>query len=1340
MRKSKRLADRAARLLQNPSQQNELRLDERDDTQAVFATAQEGLAAAAENDRQGQTDAALANLKQVTRQFPDTLEAWERAIGLLVRDRRLDEAEVWLTAGRPYCGHSFHFLHSAGQVAQMRNDWDVAVRRWEEFRTQFSDIWYGFVHQATCLRILGRLDEADAVLLEGQSRLPTEAPPFLEYPRAAEARRDWEEAIRRWMAARDRFPDHPLCYLGAAACLRQLGRYADADSLLLDGHRQCANEPQLLADYARNAEAARDWEQALSRWAEFRTQFPDNPMGYTGAAGCLRELKRFDEATALLLEGQSRNPNDPSLFVDQARIAEIQRDWDEARRRWSRVIERFPANWVGYSGAVGALRELRRFDEADAVLVAGQQQIPHEPVLLMDHARVAEARGYWAEAAHRWGIYRTRFPGTWYGYANAAVCLRRLGRHDEADTILLEGQQRLPHEAPCFMEYPASAEAQGNWEEALRRWHDIAQRFPSESRTYTGPANCLRHLRRYDEADAQLAAGQQKCPHEPAVFMDYARNAEARGDWAAALGRWNEVRTRFPAQSFGYARAAACLAELQRYDEADAVLAEALARFPTEFYLYADSARLAARRLDQSETIRRWKEARERFPHERDGWINEANSLADNGRSADAITHIQEAQARFPDNFEVRCAAAALYARLHLLEQSLAAWDSVRQDFPDRSAAYIHGAYALQEAGRSDAAEAVLTDAMQRFPGDLEVNRAFATVAVRRNDLVAATERLATAVEQNKSDLQLAWLWVDSLRQQHRTEEARSAMHVVMQRFPGNPGVVQQAIRIVLQSGDRDEAVALWTATIGDPLFPRDHTYRMAWDLLNEGMPPQHAQAVLRHLATEPDAGGRDWRPLLADMTRLAVHRPDVAKIAAEFVLNTPADAFTPVVLDVLRATLRFEQTEPDLHRLFATYLANERMSIAASLFSNLVWSQKDGYPALVRSAFESYTSDRLRDTAWMTEDRAGEVVALLQFAAVASHVAYRDIAHAAASRFDVHALAARDELQTSLGILGSILAAATRPAAPSIGTVPRKLRVALCISGQLRGYRQAYETWAPLRLEQHDTTIFVDSWSAVGRNWHRIWTFLNGEPMLQQALIGGGLGFIGSRYPGLAKALTHAMTVDGTATVAQLQEFYGTPHVKLEDDADIAFSRRSNLWKMYYKMAAAHRAAQHSGQTFDMVIRARPDREIVDVSGFDLQELRARSEADNTVFVLDHPNVIQEGRFWLGDQFAFGVPSVMTAYCNMLPDIEVFAKIGHLPRGIDLNLPMHATPFLMMFYRGILARPIPGVEFGAFLDPPLLAVPEMYDLLARDIQERTADDFDLRLLRACELVLQAGR
>ena len=185
MRKSKRLADRAARLLQNPSQQNELRLDERDDTQAVFATAQEGLAAAAENDRQGQTDAALANLKQVTRQFPDTLEAWERAIGLLVRDRRLDEAEVWLTAGRPYCGHSFHFLHSAGQVAQMRNDWDVAVRRWEEFRTQFSDIWYGFVHQATCLRILGRLDEADAVLLEGQSRLPTEAPPFLEYPRAA---------------------------------------------------------------------------------------------------------------------------------------------------------------------------------------------------------------------------------------------------------------------------------------------------------------------------------------------------------------------------------------------------------------------------------------------------------------------------------------------------------------------------------------------------------------------------------------------------------------------------------------------------------------------------------------------------------------------------------------------------------------------------------------------------------------------------------------------------------------------------------------------------------------------------------------------------------------------------------------------------------------------------------------------------------------------------------------------------------------------------------------------------------------------------------------------------
>ena len=64
---------------------------------------------------------------------------------------------------------------------------------------------------------------------------------------------------------------------------------------------------------------------------------------------------------------------------------------------------------------------------------------------------------------------------------------------------------------------------------------------------------------------------------------------------------------------------------------------------------------------------------------------------------------------------------------------------------------------------------------------------------------------------------------------------------------------------------------------------------------------------------------------------------------------------------------------------------------------------------------------------------------------------------------------------------------------------------------------------------------------------------------------------------------------------------------------------------------------------------------------------------------------------------------------------------------------PMHVTPFLMTFYRGLLASAIPGVEFGDFINPPLLTVAEIRDLLRQDVGDRPNDVLDAALLRACE-------
>jgi hypothetical protein len=44
-------------------------------------------------------------------------------------------------------------------------------------------------------------------------------------------------------------------------------------------------------------------------------------------------------------------------------------------------------------------------------------------------------------------------------------------------------------------------------------------------------------------------------------------------------------------------------------------------------------------------------------------------------------------------------------------------------------------------------------------------------------------------------------------------------------------------------------------------------------------------------------------------------------------------------------------------------------------------------------------------------------------------------------------------------------------------------LRIAVCISGQLRGFRQAYPTWTRLGLDHHDCFFAVHAWKKIGRN-----------------------------------------------------------------------------------------------------------------------------------------------------------------------------------------------------------------------------------------------------------------
>ena len=278
---------------------------------------------------------------------------------------------------------------------------------------------------------------------------------------------------------------------------------------------------------------------------------PANLWQVAEVAATLLRNGRTEDAQALLANGQTMFPEHPRLFIDHAAIAEAAHDWPEVIRRFTVVRERFPDEWWAYARIAIALRHLGRLDEADRILEEGQRQLPGEAALFIDHGTVAEARGDWPEVIRRFTAVKERFPDGWWAYARIAIALRHLGRLDEADRILEEGQQQIPGEAALFIDHGTVAEARGDWPEVIRRFTVVKERFPDGWWAYARIAIALRHLGRLDEADRILEEGQQQIPGEAALFIDHGTVAEARGDWPEVIRRFTVVKERFPGRVVG---------------------------------------------------------------------------------------------------------------------------------------------------------------------------------------------------------------------------------------------------------------------------------------------------------------------------------------------------------------------------------------------------------------------------------------------------------------------------------------------------------------------------------------------------------------------------------------------------------------------------------------------------------------------------------------------------------------------------------------------------------------------------------------------------------------------
>lgn len=215
---------------------------------------------------------------------------------------------------------------------------------------------------------------------------------------------------------------------------------------------------------------------------------------------------------------------------------------------------------------------------------------------------------------------------------------------------------------------------------------------------------------------------------------------------------------------------------------------------------------------------------------------------------------------------------------------------------------------------------------------------------------------------------------------------------------------------------------------------------------------------------------------------------------------------------------------------------------------------------------------------------------------------------------------------------------------APFLARSDRKRRVAIGVSGQLRGYTHALASWRNVLLGQVEATFFVQSWQKIGRAdaqpFRQVLPFAGAHfpEVYREIAVGAGIDQMRADYPSLFAALDHG----DVATEDQIRATYDTPHVVLDDETQAPFSGYSNQQKMHSKIFAANRMAEAAGD-FDLHIRIRPDLEITH-RGFDWQDMYETCRAAPRLMA-EKPYGVHYSGLMIGDQFAMGTPETMAAY-----------------------------------------------------------------------------------------------
>lgn len=933
-----------------------------------------------------------------------------------------------------------------------------------------------------------------------------------------------------------------------------------------------------------------------------------------------------------------------------------------------------------------ALERLGREAEADLLLGDAVARFPAATAPVIEWINLATRRRDWDEVWRRSEEMRRRAPDDAYGYIRAARALRDGGRLKEADTAFAETVARFPGSVWALIEWTDCALARGDISEAEIRCDELQRRHPDHPFGFIGRARAARDTGRLDDADRLLITVIHRFPAEPSAWREWASIPFSRQHWAEALDRCREVKRRFPGLSFGSIGMARALRQLERLDEADEIFSEAIDRYPSDsFGIMPEWAEVPLLRKNWADAIGRCARLRARHPDHPFGYLGAAQAQREAGFQTEVEEFLAAALARSPANQAV-CRAWADWQNSGKLWNDLyrSRLDALPRQDPivvSKVPEQLRAMAIELDAGRYDDAYKKLEELLETEVLDGKIASQAADLFVRSGDFSRLRQSWAKIKRIGLRDPAALCNAIYRLYPCFSAEPGSEIFLDYLFGLPDNEPGINYALSTLTHFILRHECKETLGHTIRDYFLSSRRTKPAP--LMRAGIGPLFADIMSQ----------REYEDLFVAQIPFWSH---VDGFVFGIFLPFAYLATNAVGYDQTRAEHISKGAEEAITILLhaSTYLANPfRLLWILMIICDLLNSPKEmEVEAVVRQRLDDATAPM--------------------------------------------------KLNSPEGILQHILTERDRRRAPIMKSplLRRDPKICVEISGQMRGYRQAIESWKNIGFKKDEWQVVVHTWQALGGRLPSEPAFADrtfaGEFLAAYKTVLARFGWeqLQARYP----TLIHGLKSSELVRPEQLEEVYGTKIVVIEDENVVA-AQKNNQWKMHYKILKAHELALSTVPDADLYIRLRGDFvfetdlqldwriiwEQVRSGGIMLAQFGREFQALNAAMAM-------------GDQLAIGTRDSMSAYS------EAFLRVQEAQNGELFGFPKdyygHLTLAYTTLYAGIKVRSIPRLTSGnPLLNSSRVDPSQVERWISMDLPSGPRDEFDHLLVESLKSDLKVA-